>query len=220
MISLNRVLSAAGATLVLALGSACTTGQFGNILGGVLGGGTTSASGYVQGIDARNQVITIQQQNGQTIQATYDNNTQIVYGNQNYPATALRYGDQISAQLQSTNGGYYLASAQVLQSGSNSTYGYPNGTYPNGTYPSGTYPPGRYPTGSASVQQFVGSVRQIDRGNGWFTLNTNGGYFTVTMPYNAESRDQQRFQNLRAGDYVSIYGMLVNSGQIQLTQFR
>lgn len=216
MISLNRVLSAAGATLVLALGSACTTG-LGNVLGGVLGG-TTSATGIVQGIDTRNQVVTIQEQNGQTIQATYDNNTQVVYGNQNYPVTALRYGDQIAAQVQSNYGGYYLQSAQILQSGGNTNYpyGYPN----NGTYPSGTYPPGRYPAGSGSVQQYVGNVQQINRANGWFTLNTNGGYFTVTMPYNAAGKDQQRFQNLRVGDYVSIYGMFVNNGQIQLTQFR
>ena len=201
--------------VALAAATACTTG-LGNVLGGVLGG-TTSAQGVVQGIDTRNQVITVQQSNGQTIGVQYDNNTQVVYGNQNYPVTALRYGDQVALQVQQTNnGGYYAQSLQVLSSSSANNY--PNG-YPNGTSPS-RYPNGGYPGTTGSVQQFVGQVQQLNQANGWFTLNSNGQVFTVVMPYNPVATDQRRFQNLRVGEYVSIYGMFLNNSQIQLTQFR
>ena len=194
--------------LALAAASACTTGQLGNILGGVLGG-TTTAQGTVQGVDTRNQIINIQQSNGQTIGVSYDNNTQVVYQNQNYPVTALQYGDQVALQVQQTsNGGYYAQTVQVTQA-VNTGNNYPNG-YPNGGYPGTT----------GSVQQFAGTVQQVNQANGWFTLNTNGALFTVLMPYNPASTDARRFQNLRAGDYVNIYGTFLNNSQIQLTQFR
>ena len=188
--------------LALATATACTNGQLGNILSGVLSPttGTATAAGTVQGVDTRNQIITIQQGNGQTIGVSYDNNTQVVYQNQNYPVTSLQYGDQISAQVQSTNnGGYYTSLVQVTQAVSSNTN-------PNGS--------------SANVQQFAGQVQQVNVANGWFTMSTNGTQFTVLMPYNPSYADQQRFQNLRVGDYVTIYGAFLNNTQVQLRQFR
>src|SRR5688572_7938911 len=76
---------AAAALMIVSLG-ACG-GQLGNVLGSVLGGGGAEQSGQlagtIRGVDSRSQQIAIQQSNGQTITVGYDNQTQVVYQNQN-----------------------------------------------------------------------------------------------------------------------------------------
>ena len=188
---------AAGAALV-ALGACSNSGTLGNILGGVLGGGQQQqVSGTIAGVDTRNQQIFIRQTNGETVQLGYDSQTQIVYQNQNYPVTSLENGDQVTARVQATNnGGYYTDLVQVDQSVSTS----------GGT--------------AGNVQTFQGTVRQVDRTNGWFTVDMNNyGTATVTLPYRPSNSDLSRFQNLRSGDYVRFYGVPLNNTRIELRQF-
>jgi len=65
-----------------------------------------------------------------------------------------------------------------------------------------------------------GKVRQVNVQSGLVTVDAvHRGRITVTIPYNARSNDVSRFQSLRSGDYVRLYGTVVNSGQVQLTQF-
>ena len=199
MTVLQRAARTTAVALALIATSACANSGLGNILGSVLGGGGNELAGTIQGVDTRNQQIGIIQSNGQTVGVRYDNNTRVIYQNQNYPVTALENGDQVVARIQDNgNGNYYTDSIQVTQSAQNGGTG----------------------TGSGSVQSFQGTVRQVDIQNGLFTIDGGTGYVvTVSMPYNPTRADLNRFQNLRQGDSVRFYGVALNNTRIELRQF-
>ena len=202
MSTIQRIRLGAAAALMVATVGACA-GQLGNVLGGVLGGGGQSGqagqlSGMVRGVDTRSQLISIQAANGQTVPISYDNQTQVVFQNQNYSPTSLEYGDQVTARIQANGNSYYTDYVQVDQSVSS------NGS---GSVPS-------------NVQLLQGTVRQVDRRNGLFTVDMNNyNTVTVTLPYNVSTNDLNRFNNLRSGDQVRFYGTYLNSSQVQLRQF-
>jgi hypothetical protein len=191
---------AAMSTLVVL--AACSNTGLGNVLGSVLGGagqGANQVSGYVQGVDTRSQYIALQSSSGQSVNIQYDNQTKVVYNNQSYPVTSLDRGDQVTARIQSTNNGsYYTDLVQVDQpvQGSNGS------------------------TASGNVQTIQGTVRGIDMQNGLFSLDMGTGTrVTVSMPYSPSRADQNRFQNLRQGDYVRIAGVYLNNTRVELRQF-
>lgn len=192
-----------GAAIVFAAMTACAnTGGLGGILGSVLGGGQgNQLQGAISGVDTRSQQIGVQQSNGQTVWVRYDNNTQVVYQNQNYPVTALERGDQVLATIQDAgNGSYYVSTVQVTQSVSNTG----GGVYGN----------------QGGVTTYQGNVRQVDRSNGWFTVDDgNTGRITVVLPSGLSQQDLNRFGNLRSGDYVRFYGVRTGNTQVQLRQF-
>lgn len=200
--TVRRFAHHAGAAMMFAAMSACSgTGGLGSVLGSVLGTGagqSNQLTGAIYNVDTRSRQIGVQQSNGQTVYVLYDANTQVVYQNQTYPVTALERGDQVVATLQDNgNGGYYASTIQVTQSVSNS---------------SGTT--------SGAVQTFQGTVRQVDRPNGWFTVDEGSiGRITVTLPSGLSQADLNRFGSLRAGDYVRFYGVRTSNGQVQLRQF-
>jgi hypothetical protein len=205
MISAQQAARRGMAILAVAAAAACSsTGGLGGILGGVLGGqGQGQVSGTVQNINTRNGELSIRQSNGQNVTLQYDNQTQVVYQNQNYSVNNLEYGDRVTARIANSNNNsnqYYTDLIQVDQSVSGS----------NGNV--GT---------SGDVQTFEGTVRQIDRSNGVFTINSsNYGGVTVSLPYNPRQTDINRFQSLRSGDYVRFYGVLLNNNRVELRQFR
>ena len=199
MRKIGRGAAAVSTLLVLA---ACSNTGLGNVLGSVLGGGgqgTNQVSGYVRGVDTRSQYIALQSASGQSVNILYDNQTRVVYNNQNYPVTSLDRGDQVTARIQSTNNGsYYTDLVQVDQpvQGSNGS------------------------TASGNVQTLQGTVRGVDMQNGLFSLDVGSGTrVTVSMPYSPSRADQNRFQNLRQGDYVRIAGVYLNSSRVELRQF-
>lgn len=195
----NRMKQVAAATLMVVTAGACAGNQLGNILGGVLGGGAQASqlSGTIRGVDTRAQQIAIQQSNGETVPVSYDNQTQVVYQNQNYSPTALENGDRVTARIQANGSQYYTDYVQVDQS-VNSSVGSSN----------------------ANVQLLQGTVRQVDLRNGLFTVDVNNNAtLTVTMPYNPSSSDVNRFNGLRTGDFVRFYGTYLSSSQVQLRQF-
>lgn len=202
MSNIQRLLrSSAAALTVLAVGACSQAGGLGSILGSVLGGQNQQASqvsGSVRGVDTRNAQIVLQQSNGQSVSVSYDNQTQVVYNNQNYNVTSLENGDQVTLSIQQTqNGGYYTNYVRVDQSVSTSSSG-----------------------GNGLVQSLQGTVRRVDVNQGWFELMPNNNVvLTVTMPYNASRADQQRFQNLRNGDVVRFTGTYLNNSRVELRQF-
>src|SRR2546430_16244043 len=201
MPTIQQIRRGAAAALMLASLGACAGNQLGNVLGSVLGGGQSAQSGQVSGtvrtVDTRSQQITIQQSNGQTVPVYYDNQTQVVYQNQNYSPTALESGDRVTARVQANGNNYYTDYVQVDQSVTG-----------NGT------------GSSSNVQLLQGTVRQVDRRNGLFTMDVNNyGTMTVTLPYNVSNSDLNRFNMLRSGDFVRFYGTYLNASQIQLRQF-
>jgi len=201
MYGIKGAIRGGAAAMTILAASACSqNSSLGDILGGVLGGGGGSqVSGSIAGVNTRLQQVGIQQSNGQTVTLNYDNNTRVVYQNQNYPVTSLEYGDQVTARVQNsnnTNSGYYTDLIQVDQSV----------TTGNGT--------------SGNVQTFQGTVRSIDRTNGLFQISSNNyGTITVSMPYNARSSDVNMFNSLRNGDNVRLYGVLLNNSRVELRQF-
>lgn len=203
MTNIRRMLRVGAAALTVSTVGACSqAGGLGSILGSVLGGQNQQASqvsGSVRGVDTRNGQIVLQQSNGQSLNVSYDNQTQVVYNNQNFNVTSLENGDQVTLSIQQTqNGGYYTNYVRVDQSVSSNTN----------------------TNGNNQVQSFQGTVRRVDVNNGWFEIMpNNNSVLTVTMPYNASRADQQRFQNLRNGDVVRFTGTFVNNSRIDLRQF-
>lgn len=199
MAVIHSIQRGAGAALMIVSLGACG-GQLGNVLGSVLGGGGAQSgqlAGTIRGVDTRSQQIAIQQSNGQTIAVNYDNQTRVVYQNQNYSPTALENGDQVTARVQANGNSYYTDYVQVDQSVRGNTGG-----------------------SSSNLQSVQGTVRQIDRGNGLFTVDVNNyGTLTVSLPYNLSSTDVNRFNNLRSGDVVRFYGTFLNNSRVELRQF-
>jgi predicted transcriptional regulator len=186
--------------MVASLG-ACAGNSLGNVLGSVLGGGGQSKSGQlsgtIRGVDARSQQIAIQASNGQTVPVYYDNQTRVVYQNQNYSPTALENGDRVTARIQANGNDYYTDYVQVDQSV-------------------------RSNTGSAgsNTQVVQGTVRQIDRNNGVFTVDVNNyNTLTVSLPYDVSRNDIGRFNALRPGDFVRFYGTFLGNTRVELRQF-
>jgi hypothetical protein len=203
MIAQRVIRIVTGAAVAAALGACANTGQLGNILGGVL---SPSASGMqvaatVQSVDTRSQAINLTQSNGQNVSVLYDNRTKVVYQNSLYPVTSLEYGDQVQAHiLDQGNNSYYTDSVYVTQPVNGNTSSYPNG--------------------NANVQSLSGRVQSVDYSNGLFTVDGgNGVQLTVSMPYRATSQDQNRFNSLRAGDFVRFYGVYLNNSRVELRNF-
>jgi hypothetical protein len=201
-----RHITAAVSTVFLA--TACS--QLGG-LGSVLGGAAqqpqaSQVSGTVQSVDTRNQQIVLQATNGQSVALYFDNQTQVSYQNRAYSVTNLERGDRVTARVQQAqNGGYYTDLVQVDQSVQDQ---------------GGVYSGNNGSTGSATVQSLQGTVRQVDRNNGLFTVDI-GNYqtLTVSMPYNPSQNDQTRFQNLRNGEAVRFYGVFLNNTRVELRRF-
>jgi|GEM_PF-363921 len=189
-----------------------------NVLGGVLGpqAGSANASevyGVVRGVDTQRQLIQIQTQNGQTGNIYFDQNTRVVYQNQQYPVTALEQGDQIGLRLQQgQNGQYYTDYITVTQSVQETNGGYNNNTN-NGGYNNGGY---GTTTGNTQVE---GRVSWVDAQRGQFGLTTSQGNLTVVMPYQTAAAEANRFRNLRNNEYVRVQGRLVANGRLELTRF-
>jgi hypothetical protein len=202
---MTRILrTAAFAASVCALGACSSAGGLGEVLGSVLGGGATPAaqqlSGAVRSVDTRNQQISVQQSNGQSVSVLYDQNTKVVYQSKLYAVTNLENGDVITARIQTTqNNAYYADSITVTQPVNNTS----NGSVSNET-----------------VQQLTGTVVSIDRTNGTFVMDAGSGTrITVSMPYQPRTADVTTFNNLRTGTYVRLYGVYLNNTRVELRQF-
>ena len=191
------IVRTSSAAMLFALGACSSLGSLGNVLGSVLGGGGNQVAGTVRGVDTRSQQISLEAQ-GQTVALQYDNQTRVVYQNQTYSVTSLENGDQVNAHVQQLqNGGYYTDSVVVTQPVSGS----------------GT-------TSNSNVQTLQGTVRQVDRSNGWFTVDVGTGTtVTVSLPYNVSSTDVNKFNAMRAGDYVRFYGVYLNNTRVELRSF-
>jgi hypothetical protein len=196
------------AAALLVVSGCAQAGGIGDILGGVLGGqqpvgGTETGAvvAEVRAVDTRNQVIEIRTDDGQNADIRYDQNTRVVYRQQEYPVTALEPGDVVRMNVQRSGNEYYTQDIQVHQS------------VQERQGDTGAYD-------SDGLYQFSGTVDQIDQTRGLFTLRArNGEVVTVAMPYNATSSARDRFQRLRRGNSVAVEGRFVAEERIELTRF-
>jgi len=193
----NIILATAAA---ITLGACANAGGLGSVLGGILGGGGQQLVGTVSSVDTRNSQIAVTQTNGQSVALQYDQNTKVVYQNKLYSVSNLENGDQINARVQTTqSNAYYTDSISVT-------------TPAQGTGSTGTT--------TESVQQLQGTVRTIDRNLGRFTIDAGTSVtLTISMPYRASTTDQNRYNNLRVGDFVRFSGVYLNNSLVELRQF-
>ena len=99
-------------------------GGLGDILGSVLGGATgqpqqqaQTVQAEVQQLDTQRQRLSIRTAQGQTGTVLYDQQTVVVYRQQQYPVTALERGDVVNLQLQQTSqNDVYVSRVDVVQS--------------------------------------------------------------------------------------------------------
>ena len=199
----RRAALAVAALALLPLG-ACRSGSeiaeaLGTVLGGQGQGQTGQLAGTIAGVDTQNQQIGVQASNGQTIALLYDQNTRVVYQNQNYQVTALERGDQVVARVVDRgNGAYYTDSIAVTASVQSGAAG----------------------GASGAVRSLQGTVRQVDRTNGLVSVDlTSGQTVVVSLPYNPRQSDVTRFQGLRAGDRVQFTGTYLNDTRVELREF-
>lgn len=201
----RRVAIALAALALLPLGG-CRSGSeiaeaLGTVLGGQGQGQTGQLAGTIAGVDTQNQQIGVQAQNGQTIALSYDQNTRVVYQNQNYQVTALERGDQVVARVVDRGNGAYYTDSIAVTASVQSSGGASGGS-------------------TGGVQSLQGTVRQIDRPNGLFSVElTSGQTVVVSMPYNPRQSDATRFQNLRSGDRVQFQGAYLNNTRVELRAF-
>jgi outer membrane lipoprotein SlyB len=197
------------ATALLIVSGCAQAGSIGDILGGVLGGGQQPVGGTetgavvaeVRAVDARNQVIEIRTEDGQNVDIRYDQNTRVVYRQQEYQVTALEPGDVVRMNVQRSGNEYYTQDIEVQQS------------VQERQGETGAFDPD-------ALYQFSGTVEQVDQTRGLFTLRSrNGDVVTVAMPYNATSSARDRFQRLRRGNSVAIEGRFIGEERIELTRF-
>jgi hypothetical protein len=186
----------AAAVLAAAIAACSSAGGLGNVLGSVLGGGNGAqeVDGTIRGVDTQSSYISLQQTNGQNVSLQFDQQTSVGYQNQSYPVTALERGDKVAAFVEQTqNGGYYVDSVTVVQpvSGTGSR--------------------------SGALLALQGTVRSIDRTNRVFTLYLNdGSQALVSLPYNPPLTMVNRFNAIRNGDYVTLHGVVIATGRIEL----
>jgi hypothetical protein len=206
LVALAAMLSATGCA---------QAGALGEILGGVMGpqgqqgpgqgqGGQVVAE--IQAIDARQGVMQIRTQNGQTGTVRFDQNTRVVYQQREYAVTALERGDVVAFQVQQDQrGNAYTSYIQVQQS-------VQERSGQNTQQQGGSY-------GNTGIQRFAGTVGYIDTQRGSFELRTQNGSAQVALPYGASAQDAQRFRGLRSGQSVTIDGQMVAQGRIDLVRF-
>jgi len=201
------MLSYARRTLVLA-GVAITAGcsgnslgQLGEVLGGAIGQPAPGSQGQitaeVRTVNTQQRTIDVATEDGRTGAVRYDENTVVVYRNQQYPVTALERGDVVVMQVQDVNGALYVQRVDVQQSVQDR----------DGT------------TATGDVRVFSGRVSQLDVSNGRFLLQTQNGNVTVSLPYNAPRATVDYFRRLRNGDTVSLEAVLLSATRAEIHRF-
>lgn len=210
MRSMARTVVAAATVAALGGCAGNQLGGLGEILGTVLGGGAgQQGQGQgqllveVQQVDTRQQAIHVRTQEGRTGAVRYDQNTQVIYRNQQYPVTALERGDVAQIEVQQLQNNEIYVSRVLVQQSVRERTG------------QGTNVPGSV----GGVQQVSGRVGQINGQAGMFELQTPGGTITVSLPANATAATVNRFRSLRTGESVTIEGSYVSASMVELYRF-
>lgn len=208
MNALNRIgLAPVGVALALGLGG-CAGGldALGGVLGDILTGpGADGQAGVVtvevQEVRERQQQIIIRTQDGQQGPVLYDQNTQVVYQNQQYPVASLERGDVVDMRVHEVQQGYYTDMIQVRTPVQERT----------GT--TGTTP-------QQDIYRIEGTIGAIDTGGSQFTLNmTQGGAVQVVLPSGASAADRERLRQHRVGDYVRVEVRPLDQQRAELVRF-
>jgi hypothetical protein len=193
-----------GLALVL-VASGCG-GTLGEMLGDILTGpGADGQSGVVtvevQQVRERQQEIIVRTQDGQQGPVLYDQNTQVVYQNQQYPVAALERGDIVDMRVHQVQQGYYTDLVQVRTPVQERNAGTGDSPRPD-------------------IYRVEGTIGSIDTARSQFTLNmTQGGTVEIVLPAGAPAADRERLRDYRPGDYVRVEIRALDQQRAELVRF-
>jgi hypothetical protein len=199
MRTLSGTLRAMPVALVLAAAgcSGNTLGTLGDIIGMPSGATQTGQlTAEIRQVDPQQERIQVRTQDGQSGYVQFDQNTVVVYRQQQYSVTALERGDVVTMQVQQdSRGNLYASRIDVQQSVQERT-------------------------GNTGLLQFYGRVGAIDHSRGLFVLQTQTGNITVSLPYNPAKATRDYFHRLRAGDTVRVEATMIGDDRAELYRFR
>ncbi|HEX2168433.1 MAG TPA: hypothetical protein VHG09_14455 [Longimicrobiales bacterium] len=178
-------------------------GALGDILGGVggmpgSGGQEGQISAEIRRVNTQQQTIQVATQDGQSGDVHYDQNTVVVYQQEQYPVTALEPGDLVVLQVQETAQGSLYTNRIDVQTSVQDRGGQ---------------------SGAGNVQQYSGRVGQIDHERGLFVLQMPNGNVTVSVPYNAPQATIDYFHRLRVGNDVRLQATTIDGSHVQIYRF-
>lgn len=201
--TLHRVLTTIPLLAMTASTTACAGSALGDILTGGAGGqpqgGTLTVE--VQEVRTQQQQIIARTQDGKEGAILFDQNTQVIYNDQQYPVTALERGDVVDMRVQEIQQGLYTDLIQVrttVQERQGGTTG----------------------TGDPNVYPMEGTIGQINLSSWMFTLDmTQGGTVEVHLPSNAPASTRDQLRQYRAGDYVRVEIRPIDQQRAELVRF-
>jgi Domain of unknown function (DUF5666) len=168
-------------------------GDFGGISGNDL-------VGEVRNVDTRARQIELRTDAGRRELVRYDNNTRVVYRQQDYAVSNLEPGDYVAARGQQDRDGRYYTDYITVRESAQDRGGY-------------NRPGGRF-------ERLEGTVSSIDSRRGTFEVrNRDGRRVLVTLPFNTSRADRDRFDRLREGDSVRVEGTYVNQDRFDFEAF-
>ncbi len=172
-------------------------------------GGTTNSNrdvvGEVQGIDARAREIEVRTDGGRTAVLRYDDRTQVVYRQRNYPVANLERGDYIAARVQQDRDRRDYTDTITVRESVQDRSGRSSGGSSSG---------------SSRFDRVDGRVEYIDQRRGTFELRDSRNHtIVVSVPFNAPRQVMDRFTRLREGDSVTIEGRSAGNDRFELENF-
>jgi hypothetical protein len=201
----NRCAGLVPLALVLVVGGCA--GGLGGVLGDILTGAPAGQDGQavvtveVQQVRQPQQQIIVLTRDGQQGPILYDQNTQVVYQNQQYPVQALERGDVVDMRVHQVQQGYYTDLIQVRTPVQERNAG------------AGT-------PGQPNVYRVEGTIGAIDAARSVFTLDmTQGGTVEIVLPSGASAADQERLRQYRSGDYVRVEIRPLDQQRAELVRF-
>jgi hypothetical protein len=166
------------------------------------GGALSVIEGEVDRVDTGRREIAVDTSGGlRTV--LYETDTPVWYRGEQYEPTNLDPGDEVRIEV--TDGGRTPLAERidvvraVQESGGTAGDGYPDGT----------------------AATLSGTVEWIDSRRGELGVRTDReGVVTVVLPFNADPRDRDVFDDLREGDRVRLDADEVSRGRYELVRFR
>ncbi len=154
--------------------------------------------GEVQFVDTRTREIEVRVNSGRTVAVRYDNNTQVVYQQYNYPVANLEPGDYIVACVEQEGDGRYFTQTITVRGA----------------------PQERASSAPVQLDRTSGHIEYIDPSHGTFELrDTRQRLIVVSIDFNASRDVSERFNRLRNGDTVRIEGKFVGQDRFELGNF-
>ena len=172
-------------------------------LGGYGGTSGKDVIGEVEYVDPRAREIEVRTDGGRTAVLRYDDRTQVVYRQRNYPVANLERGDYIAARVQQDRDRRDYTDTITVRESVQDRRGSGSGT-----------------GGSSRFDQIEGRVEYVDARRGTFELrDSRNRLIVVSVPFNAPRQVMDRFNRLREGDDVRIEGKTVANDRFELENF-